>query len=104
MSKRTIPVVDLSKFVNGGQEEKKAFVEELGKAFHEVGFVGVVNHGVPKEVVDAFMMRLKASFPYLWNKKGLTCWMDLLGSVVIRPLAQSTQSNPKWPISKNFSK
>ena len=43
MSKRTIPVVDLSKFVNGNAAEKQAFVNEVGAAFHEVGFVGIAQ-------------------------------------------------------------
>ena len=54
MSKRTIPVVDLSKFVNGNEKEKAAFVEEIGTAFHEIGFVGVTNHGIPKELIEGF--------------------------------------------------
>lgn len=62
MSKRTIPVVDLSKFVTGSESDKKAFVAELGKAFHEVGFVGVVNHGIPKDLVDGFYKASKAFF------------------------------------------
>ncbi len=59
---RTIPVVDLSKFVNGNDEEKKAFVDKLGKAFHEVGFVGVINHGIPKELVQGFYSASKEFF------------------------------------------
>jgi len=51
---RTIPVVDLSKFVNGDAADRKAFVEKLGKAFHEVGFVGVVNHGIEEGLVKGF--------------------------------------------------
>lgn len=62
MSGRTIPVVDLSKFVKGDQAQKAEFVEEIGKAFHEVGFVGVVNHGIPKEVVDGFYTASKEFF------------------------------------------
>ena len=38
MVKRTIPVVDLSKFTDGTAAEKKAFVKKLGDAFHEIGF------------------------------------------------------------------
>lgn len=52
--KRTIPVVDLSHFTQGDAAQKQAFVDALGKAFHEVGFVGVVNHGIPQDLVDAF--------------------------------------------------
>lgn len=62
MSDRTIPVVDLSKFVDGNETQRKEFVDELGKAFHEVGFVGVVNHGVPKELVESFYKASKDFF------------------------------------------
>ncbi|MEQ1746590.1 MAG: 2-oxoglutarate and iron-dependent oxygenase domain-containing protein [Saprospiraceae bacterium] len=62
MSKKGIPTVDLSKFVTGGPEAMTAFVQELGQAFHEVGFVAVVNHGIPKRLVDGFYDASKAFF------------------------------------------
>lgn len=62
MSKRTIPTVDLSNFVHGNAEERKAFVDKLGKAFHEVGFVGVVNHGIEKSLVGGFYNASKTFF------------------------------------------
>ena len=62
MSKRVIPLIDLAKFVNGSEEEKIAEVKKIGQAFHEVGFVGVVNHGIPKELVDAFYKASKEFF------------------------------------------
>lgn len=62
MTKRTIPVVDLSKYVNGDDSQKAEFVNEIGQAFHEVGFVGVINHGIPKELVDGFYAASKAFF------------------------------------------
>lgn len=54
MSKRTIPLVDLSSFINGDEAERTAFVKKLGEAFHKVGFVGVVNHGISKSTIDDF--------------------------------------------------
>jgi isopenicillin N synthase-like dioxygenase len=60
--KRAIPVVDLSKFTNGTAAQRKAFVAKTGKAFHEVGFVGVVNHGVSKALIDDFYTEAKAFF------------------------------------------
>ncbi|MCB0375133.1 MAG: 2-oxoglutarate and iron-dependent oxygenase domain-containing protein, partial [Sinomicrobium sp.] len=54
MQKRAIPLVDLGQFVHGNAEERAAFVEKLGDAFHRIGFVGVVNHGVPQELIDRF--------------------------------------------------
>jgi isopenicillin N synthase-like dioxygenase len=62
MSNRSIPLVDLSKFVNGTEEERKEFVNQLGKAFHEVGFVGVINHQVPKDLIENFYAASKEFF------------------------------------------
>lgn len=59
---RTIPVVDLSTFVHGNESERQAFVNTLGKAFHEVGFVGVVNHGISDELVKNFYDASKTFF------------------------------------------
>ncbi|MDX2191482.1 MAG: 2-oxoglutarate and iron-dependent oxygenase domain-containing protein [Bacteroidota bacterium] len=47
-----IPSIDLNDFVNGNEEQKHAFVSELGKAFNEIGFVAVKNHGLTSELSD----------------------------------------------------
>jgi isopenicillin N synthase-like dioxygenase len=47
----SIPVVDLAEFLNGDPERKQAFVQQLGKAYEEVGFVAVKNHGVPDSLI-----------------------------------------------------
>jgi len=62
MSERTIPLVDLSKFVQGTPEERQAFVDELGKAFHETGFVGVVGHGISKDLITRFFNEANSFF------------------------------------------
>jgi isopenicillin N synthase-like dioxygenase len=62
MTERAIPIVDLSKFTHGTDDERTEFVAKLGKAFHEVGFVGVVNHGIPKTLVDDFYREAKLFF------------------------------------------
>ena len=62
MKEKGIPTVDLSQFVHGTDNQKAAFVQALGKAFHEVGFVAVVNHGIPKSLVDGFYTSSKAFF------------------------------------------
>jgi len=59
---RNIPVVDLSIFNSGSDEQKNAFVAKLGSAFHEVGFVGVINHGIPTTLVKEFYTNSKAFF------------------------------------------
>lgn len=62
MVTRAIPLVDLSTFVNGDAQQRQEFVDKLGKAFHEIGFVGVVNHGIPKSLIDEFYSESKAFF------------------------------------------
>ncbi len=62
MKEKGIPTVDLSKYVHGSADEKAQFVQDLGRAFHEVGFVAVVNHGIPKNLVDGFYSASKAFF------------------------------------------
>lgn len=59
---RTIPVVDLSKFRNGNAQERAEFVQEIGTAFQDIGFVGVKNHGIPKALVDGFYSSAKSFF------------------------------------------
>lgn len=52
MSENTIPVVDLEQFTSGSPEQKAAFVQQLGRAYEEVGFVAVKNHGIPQELIQ----------------------------------------------------
>lgn len=59
---RTIPLVDLSTFVNGDANQRQAFVDKLGSAFHEIGFVGVTGHGVPQQLIDDFYVAAKKFF------------------------------------------
>ena len=47
----SIPSVDLADFLSGDSVRKNDFVQKLGKAYEEVGFVAVKNHGVPDELI-----------------------------------------------------
>lgn len=46
-----IPVVDLDLFVKGNAQQKQQFVADLGKAYEDVGFVAVKNHGIPDDLI-----------------------------------------------------
>jgi len=48
----SIPSVDLADFVSGDPVKKASFVQALGKAYEEVGFVAVRNHGVPDQLIS----------------------------------------------------
>ena len=67
--KRAIPLVDLLQFTKGDEKAKKAFIKKLGTAFHDIGFVGVVNHGIPKALVNKFYTESQAFFALPIEKK-----------------------------------
>lgn len=56
-----IPVVDLDQYLHGTPARQAAFVQELGHAFEEVGFVSVTNHGIPDDLI-ADLYRLVQAF------------------------------------------
>ncbi len=62
MSSHTIPVVDLNDFVNGTEAGKYSFVNELGKAFEDVGFVAVKGSGVSQQLIDEYYAVVKSFF------------------------------------------
>lgn len=45
-----IPSLDLEDFRSGNHEKKTKFVEALGNAFNQVGFVAIKNHGLSDEL------------------------------------------------------
>lgn len=47
----SIPVVDLADFLSGDSAKKDAFVQSLGAAYEQVGFVAVKNHGLSDELI-----------------------------------------------------
>lgn len=65
----TIPVVDLADFTSSDPKRKKNFVEELGKAFEEVGFVALKNHGIPAGLIENLYKNVQKFFSLPSDKK-----------------------------------
>lgn len=49
-----IPVVDLQDYLSGDPERKAKFVHDFGKAYEEIGFAAINNHGIPQAVIDKY--------------------------------------------------
>ena len=58
----SIPVVDLAEFRSGDPQRKASFVQHLGKAYEEVGFVAVKNHGIPDELISDLYSHVQEFF------------------------------------------
>lgn len=65
----SIPVVDLADFLSGDPHRKAAFVQALGEAYEEVGFVAVKNHGVPDELIASQYEHVQQFFSLPLEKK-----------------------------------
>jgi isopenicillin N synthase-like dioxygenase len=74
-----IPVVDLELFVKGDQQQMQDFVNALGKAYEEVGFVAVKNHGIPEELIRSLYQYVQQFFALPAEKKLLYEKKELAG-------------------------
>ena len=64
-----IPVVDLNQFLHGDGSSRQQFVDQLGKAFEEVGFVAVRNHGIPSSLIRDLYQTVESFFKLQEEKK-----------------------------------
>jgi isopenicillin N synthase-like dioxygenase len=64
-----IPVVDLAQFLSGNEKTKTSFVQELGNAYEDVGFVAVKNHGIPENLISDLYKFVQQFFSLPLNKK-----------------------------------
>ena len=46
-----IPIVELADFLSGNAAKRSSFIKDLGKAYEEVGFAAVKNHGVDDALI-----------------------------------------------------
>src|SRR5690606_33203717 len=62
MEMKNIPSVDLADFLSEDPERKLKFVNEIGKAYEEIGFVALRNHFLSDNLVDELYKEVKAFF------------------------------------------
>lgn len=57
-----IPSLDLADFTSGNSEQKAAFVNKLGEAYQNIGFVAIKNHGLSQDLQDRLYGSIKDFF------------------------------------------
>lgn len=62
MKRSSIPTVDLDKFRSSNPEQKSLFVEEIGSAYSDIGFVAIENHGIDKELIKNLYEQIQKFF------------------------------------------
>lgn len=58
----TIPSVNLKEFVSGNQEQKQKFINEIGQAFENIGFVALSGHFLSDSLVENLYSEIKKFF------------------------------------------
>ncbi len=59
---QSIPKLDLSDFTHGSNDQKLAFVRDLGQAYEQIGFVAIRNHGIPQQILTDLYNQVKNFF------------------------------------------
>lgn len=57
-----VPSVDLSNFLSDEPKRKQKFIDEIGKAFEEIGFVALGGHFLSDKLVDSLYAEIKDFF------------------------------------------
>lgn len=57
-----IPSLDLADFTDGTPEQKQKFVDDLGQAYENIGFVAIKNHGLTDEMTEQLYTTIKRFF------------------------------------------
>jgi isopenicillin N synthase-like dioxygenase len=59
---QNIPSVDLSDFISGDENRKQKFIQEIGTAYEEIGFVALQGHFLSNNLSDDLYHNVKAFF------------------------------------------
>jgi isopenicillin N synthase-like dioxygenase len=57
-----IPSLDLAHFKSGDAEKKSKFVADLGRAFNNIGFVAIKNHGLTEQIRENLYAAIQKFF------------------------------------------
>jgi isopenicillin N synthase-like dioxygenase len=62
MTRTSIPTVDLDQFRSQNAELKMKFVDEIGSAYSDIGFVAIENHGIDQNLIDHLYDQIEKFF------------------------------------------
>ena len=57
-----VPSLDLAHFVDGTEEQKKKFVQDLGQAYNNIGFVAIKNHFLTDDLSEKLYAAIRKFF------------------------------------------
>lgn len=97
-----IPVVDLKVFLTGDLAQKNDFVQKLGRAYEDVGFVAVQHHGIDDILIDALYKNVQQFFSLPLEKKRMYEIKGLAGQRGYTSFGQEHAKGSDAPDLKEF--
>lgn len=102
MSTVNIPTLDLNDFVHGNAAQRKAFSDAIGKAYNEIGFVTIKNHGLSDETIAKLYDNVKKVFALPMETKKKYEIVELAGQRGYTSPGRETAKGAKTPDLKEF--
>lgn len=97
-----IPRLDLQHYTIGDEAQRAQFVQDLGKAFNETGFVTISNHGLSPELIDDLYKTVKAFFDLPEDIKRKYEFPELAGQRGYTAKGREKAKDSKTPDLKEF--
>ncbi len=98
----SIPSVDLGYFLSGDPIKKQEFVQSLGKAYEEIGFVAVKNHGISDKLIAKLYQYVQQFFSLPLEQKKKYEIKDLAGQRGYTSFGKEHAKGSEAPDLKEF--
>jgi isopenicillin N synthase-like dioxygenase len=102
MSAPYIPSLDLGSYINGNDEQRRKFSDELGRAFNDSGFVTITNHGLDQALIDKLYKNIQAMFSLSPDQKKQYEKIELAGQRGYTSPGKETAKGAKTADLKEF--
>lgn len=102
MNNVNIPRLDLSTYTAGDADMRKKFSDDIGRAFHETGFVTIANHGLSDELIDQLYESVQAFFALPDEVKARYEFPELAGQRGYTKPGREIAKGAKVPDLKEF--
>ena len=97
-----IPRLDLQNYTQGTAEQRAQFVQDIGKAFNEIGFVTIANHGLSPELIEELYDVVKNFFDLPQKVKNKYEFPELAGQRGYTSKGREKAKDAKVPDLKEF--
>lgn len=97
-----VPRLDLQQYTQGSAEDRQKFIQDLGRAFNETGFVTIANHGLSQELIDELYSVVKAFFDLPQEIKNKYEFPELAGQRGYTSKGKEKAKDAKVPDLKEF--